>query len=79
MSDKNLSEKKKEAIFTISQIEEADFNRLLDAVILIANAAKRKTSLQQVGINALLNEKEPEPGPGQNQSPGPGEKKENVG
>ena len=81
MADENsdISKKKNEAIFTISQINEADFNRLLDAVILIANAAKIKTSLRQIGLNALLNEEEPDPGPKPTQPPRPGEKKKNVG
>lgn len=74
----DLSQKKENAILTITQLADADFNGLLDAIVLIATAAKRKTSIGQIGVRAIMNEKEPEPEPKPEPESGsePGEKKD---
>lgn len=74
--DQSLEEKKIDAILAIFQLSEKDYNDLLDAIILVATAAKRKTSTSLIGIKAILNEKEPEPDPQAEKEnitkPGPG-------
>lgn len=59
----DLAQKKENAILAIFQHSENDFNLAMDAVISIANAAKRKTSADIIGVQAILKEKEPETEP----------------
>jgi anthranilate phosphoribosyltransferase len=61
MKDENLNQKKENAILAISQLAEKDYNDLLDAVILVANVAKKKTSAELIGIKTIINEREPDP------------------
>lgn len=59
----DLAQKKENAILSILQHYENDFNLAMNAVISIANAAKRKTSADIIGVQAILKEKEPETEP----------------
>jgi hypothetical protein len=73
MPDKNddLSKKKETAILAILEHGDADFNRAMDAIVLIATAAKRKTSVDLIGTQAIMNEKEPDSEPVPDPEPKP--------
>lgn len=62
MPNDDVSKKKETAILAMLEYAYVDFDRAMDAIILIASAAKRKTSIDMVGARAIMNEKEPEPG-----------------
>jgi len=80
MSDEkeDIKQKKETALLKVLENAYADYDRAMAAIVLIATAAKRKTSLDLIGAQAIMNEKEPEPVTGTGPEPMDDEEKKDA-